>query len=326
MSADGSTDAKPLDGDDGAGTLRIGIAAGIAAYGIWGFFPIYFHLLSPAGPIEILCHRILWSLAVMVAVLAFRRDFSWIRPLWARPRQLAELALAAVLIAVNWLIYVWAVEQDRVVDAALGYFINPLVTVMLAVVLLGERLRRLQWIAVGLGAAAVAVIAVGYGEVPYVALALALSFAGYGFLKKRVTLTPAQSLSAETAILAPAAAFAMIVLARGNGVEFGADPGLSLLLATSGVVTAVPLVLFAASARRIPLTMVGLLQYLTPTLQFLCGVLVFHEPMSAERWAGFALVWVALMCMSFDAVRGLRSGEHLLDSDEAVVAAAAELG
>jgi chloramphenicol-sensitive protein RarD len=315
-----------VDGEGAGGELRLGIVAGVAAYGIWGFFPIYFHLLSPAGPVEILCHRILWSLVVMAAALTWRRDFGWIRPLLGRPRQLAELALAAVLIAVNWLIYVWAVEQDRVVDAALGYFINPLVTVMLAVVLLGERLRRLQWVAVGLGGVAVAVIAVGYGEVPYVALALAFSFAGYGFLKKRVTITPAQSLSAETAILAPAAAVAMVVLAQGNGIEFGSDPKLSLLLATSGLVTAVPLVFFAASARRIPLTMLGLLQYLTPTLQFLCGVFVFQEPMSSSRWVGFALVWVALMCMSFDAVRSLRSGEQVHDSDEAVVAAAADLG
>ena len=313
-------------GDDTEREHRLGVAAGVAAYGLWGVFPIYFHLLSPAGPIEILCHRILWSLAVIAVALAWRRDVSWIRPLLGRPRQLAELALAAVLIAVNWLLYVWAVDEDRVVDAALGYFINPLVTVLLAVILLGERLRRLQWIAVGLGGVAVVVIAVGYGEVPYVALALAFSFAGYGFLKKRVTLTPAQSLGAETAILAPVATVAMVLLDRGDGLTFGQEPGLSLLLATSGVVTAVPLVLFAASARRIPLTMLGLLQFLTPTLQFLCGVLVFQEPMSAERWIGFALVWVALMCMSFDALRRLRTGEQLHDSDEAVVAATADLG
>ena len=315
---------------DGAGDPtrdhRIGVIAGVAAYGLWGFFPIYFHLLAPTSPVEILCHRILWSLAVMAVVLAWRRDGAWIRPLLRRPRQLAELALAALLIAVNWLLYVWAVEQDRMVDAALGYFINPLVTVTLAVVVLGERLRRLQWIAVGLGAVAVAVITVGYGEVPYVALALAVSFAGYGFLKKRVTLAPSQSLAAETAILAPVAAIAMAVMARGNGLEFGSDPAMSALLATSGVVTAVPLVLFAASARRIPLTMLGLLQYLTPTLQFLCGVLIFDEPMSATRWVGFGLVWAALTCMSVDAVGRLRAGERLQDSDEAVVAATPDLG
>lgn len=329
MSGSPPTDAsgfgEHIDHDDRR-DQRLGIIAGIAAYGIWGFFPIYFHLLAPAGPVEILCHRILWSLAVMVVVLVWRRDGGWIRPLLRQPRQLAELALAAVLIAVNWLLYVWAVEQNRVVDAALGYFINPLVTVMLAVILLGERLRRLQWIAVGLGAVAVAVIAVGYGEVPYIALALAFSFAGYGFLKKRVALTPVQSLATETAILAPAAAIAMLVLAGNGDLEFGKDLGLSMLLATTGLVTAVPLVLFAASARRIPLTMLGLLQYLTPTLQFLCAVFIFNEPMPAERWVGFALVWAALMCMSADAVSRLRSGEQLQDSDEAVVAATPDLG
>jgi chloramphenicol-sensitive protein RarD len=311
---------------DAAREQRLGVAAGAAAYGLWGSFPIYFHLLAPTSAVEILCHRILWSLVVMAVVLLWRRDGGWIRPLLRRPRRLAELALAALLIALNWGLYVWAVGQDRVVDAALGYFINPLVTVMLGVVVLGERLRRLQWIAVGLGASAVVVITVGYGQVPYIALTLAMSFAGYGYLKKRVTLTPAQSLGAETAILAPAAAIAMVVLAGSEGLEFGSDPGLSLLLATTGVVTAVPLVLFAASARRIPLTMLGLLQYITPTLQFLCGVFIFDESMPAERWAGFALVWVALMCMSFDAVRQLRANAALDESEEAVVAAAPELG
>ena len=305
---------------------RRGIAAGTAAYALWGAFPLYFRLLEPAGPVEILCHRILWSLVVMAIVLVARTDLGWIRPLLHRPRQLAELALAATLIAINWLLYVWAVEQDRVVDAALGYFINPLVTVTLGVVVLGERLRRLQWVAVGLGATAVAVIAVGYGEVPYVALTLAVSFAGYGFLKKRVTLTPTQSLGAETALLAPIALVAMAVLTRRGGVEFGDDLGASLLLATTGIVTAVPLVLFAAAARRIPLTMLGLLQYLTPTLQFLCGVVVFAEPMPPERWAGFALVWVALACMSFDAIRQLRRGAAPSEADDATGAATPELG
>ena len=307
---------------------RTGILAGVAAYAIWGTFPIYFHLLAPAGPLEILAHRILWSLVVMLGVVAFRRDWTWIRPLLSERRRLLELALAAVLIATNWLVYVWAVEQDRVVDAALGYFINPLVTVTLGVVVLGERLRRLQWIAVALGALAVVVIALGYGQFPSVALTLAFSFAGYGFLKKRGTLTPVQSLTVETAILAPVAVLAMAYLVATEGTAFATEGwGLSALLATTGIVTAVPLVLFAASARRIPLTMLGLLQYLTPTLQFLCGVFVFHESMPAERWAGFALVWFALMCMSADALRQLRGGTTSPSPvDEAVAAATPELG
>lgn len=308
---------------------RIGVLAGVAAYGIWGVFPLYFHLLAPTSPLEILCHRILWSLVVMVAVLTWRRDGAWIRPLLADRRRILELAVAAVLIATNWFVYVWAVEQDRVVDAALGYFINPLVTVTLGVVVLGERLRRLQWIAVGLGTLAVVVIAVGYGQFPTVALTLAFSFAGYGFLKKRITLTPAQSLTVETAVLAPVAVLAMGYLVATDGTVFATEGwGLSVLLATTGVVTAVPLVLFAASARRIPLTMLGLLQYLTPTLQFLCGAFVFDESMPAERWAGFALVWVALMFMSADALRQLRGGHGSTPSptDEALAAATPELG
>jgi chloramphenicol-sensitive protein RarD len=306
---------------------RIGVLAGIAAYGIWGLFPLYFHLLSPTTPVEILCHRILWSLLVVTAVLTARRDWAWVASLVRSPRRVLELAVAAVLIAVNWLVYVWAVEEGRVVDAALGYFINPLVTVTLGVVVLHERLRRLQWIAVGLGAIAVFVIGIGYGQFPVVALTLACSFAGYGFLKKRITLSPVQSLTAETGLLAPFAVVAMVVLRSTDGTVFANEgAGMSVLLATTGVVTAVPLVLFAASARRIPLTMLGLLQYLTPSLQFLCGVLVFHESMPAERWAGFALVWIALVCMSFDAVRQLRSGVARAASDEVVVAAAAELG
>lgn len=306
---------------------RVGVLAGVAAYGLWGVFPLYFHLLAPTSALEILCHRILWSLVVMAIVLSVRRDWTWIPPLVRSPRRLIELAVAAVLIAINWLVYVWAVEEDRVVDAALGYFINPLVTVSLGVVVLGERLRRMQWVAVALGALAVLVISVGYGQVPVVALTLAFSFAGYGFLKKRITLTPSQSLTAETAILTPVAIVVMVFVATGEGTVFANEGlGMSLLLATTGVVTAVPLVLFAASARRIPLTMLGLLQYLTPSLQFLCGVFVFDEHMPPERWAGFALVWIALMCMSADAIRQLRRGTPDESTDEVVAAATPELG
>jgi len=315
---------------NGRSEARTGILAGVAAYAIWGTFPIYFHLLEPAGPLEILCHRILWSLVVMLVVVTFRRDWAWIRPLLSERRRLLELAVAAVLIATNWLLYVWAVEQDRVVDAALGYFINPLVTVTLGVVVLGERLRRAQWIAVALGALAVVVIAVGYGQFPTVALTLAFSFAGYGFLKKRITLTPVQSLTGETAILAPFAVVALGYVIATDGTAFATEGwGLSALLATTGIVTALPLVLFAASARRIPLTVLGLLQYLTPSLQFLCGVFVFHESMPAERWAGFALVWIALMFMSADALHQLRSpgpDEPPSTVDEVVAAATPELG
>lgn len=310
--------------------LRTGITAGIAAYALWGSFPLYFRLLEPTGALEILAHRILWSLVVVTIVLVVSGHGSWVRSLRADRRLLAEVTAAAVLIAVNWLVYVWAVSAERVVDAALGYFINPLVTVALGVVVLGERLRRVQWIAVAAGAVAVLVIVVGHGQFPWVSLVLACSFAGYGFLKRRIPLRAVESLAAETAVLAPLALVALwFVAARsgtspessslvGDGLRFGsAGVAVSLLLATSGVVTATPLALFAVAARRMPLVMLGLLQYLTPAAQFVIGVAVFHEEMPPERLAGFVLVWLALALLSFDALRGLRvrnwAGPDLID-------------
>lgn len=305
--------------------LRAGVAAGVAAYALWGSFPLYFRLLEPTGPLEILAHRILWSLLVLTVVLFLRRRTGWVRTAVGNPRMLRDVGAASMLIATNWLVYVWAVSVDRVVDAALGYFINPLVTVAFGVVVLGERLRRAQWIAVCLGAAAVAVIIVGYGQVPWLSFVLAGSFAGYGFLKRRIELPAMESLAVETVFLAPAALLALFAVGMfggsglggdggvldgmlGEGLRFGsAGPGPSLLLATAGIVTATPLVLFAAAARRIPLSLLGLLQYLTPAAQFVIGVAVFGEDMPPERLAGFALIWVALALLSFDAIRMVRA-------------------
>lgn len=296
--------------------LRAGVVAGVAAYALWGSFPLYFRALEPTGALEILAHRILWSLVVVGLVLAVRGRHGWIRAVRRDRAVAAQLVAAALLIAVNWLVYVWAVASDRVVDAALGYFVNPLVTVALGVVVLGERLRRLQWIAVALGAASVVVIVLGYGRVPWVSFVLAFSFAGYGFLKRRIPLRALESLAAETVVLAPVAAGLLVLVAAnpdgpaelfGGGVRFGAEGlGVSALLVTTGVVTATPLTLFAVAARRIPLSLLGLLQYLTPACQFLIGVLVFREDMPLERLAGFLLVWVALAMLSADAVRTYR--------------------
>ena len=297
--------------------LRAGTLAGVAAYALWGSFPLYFRALEPTGALEVLAHRILWSLVVVGLVLLVRRRHRWLAALRRDRAVLAQLALAAVLIALNWLVYVWAVAADRVVDAALGYFVNPLVTVALGVVVLGERLRRMQWVAVALGAASVLVITVGYGRVPWVSFVLAGSFAGYGFLKRRIPLRALESLAAETALLAPVAAVLLVLVARrpdgpaelfGGGIRFGNDGwGTTALLATTGVVTATPLTLFAVAARRIPLSLLGLLQYLTPACQFLIGVLVFREDMPPERLAGFLLVWLALALLSADALRTYRA-------------------
>ncbi|HTN99516.1 MAG TPA: EamA family transporter RarD, partial [Microthrixaceae bacterium] len=249
-----------------------------------------------------------WSLVVVVLALTARRDWKWVRPFFADRSQVLELLAAAVLIAVNWLVYVWAVEQERVLEASLGYFINPLVTVGLGVALLGERLRPLQWVAVALGAAAVLVIAIAYGSVPFISLTLAFSFAGYGYIKKRVSLNPLRSLTAETAALSPVALAVILYLSATGSMEFGSGSlSLSTLLALSGLVTAIPLILFAASARRIPLTLLGLLQYLTPVMQFLCAVFVFHESMATARWIGFGLVWAALGLLSLDSIGHYRN-------------------
>ncbi|MEI2639010.1 MAG: EamA family transporter RarD [Microthrixaceae bacterium] len=280
----------------------------MAAYGLWGLFPIYFHALEPTTPIEILAHRILWSLLAVIAVLAWRHDWSWIRPLVRARRQLGQVAAAAVLIAINWLVYVWAVEQGRVLEASLGYFINPLVTVALGVVILGERLSRLQLVAVGLGAVSVLVLAVAYGSFPFISVTLAFSFAGYGFIKKTVHLGPLHSLTAETAVLVPVATAALVWVGRNEGLKFANDGRLSVLLAAAGVVTAFPLLLFAASAKRIPLTLLGLLQYITPSMQFIAAVAIFDEEMSPDRWVGFGIIWIALMVLSTDAFRQMRTG------------------
>lgn len=293
---------------DGTSEARIGALVGIAAYTIWGFFPIYFHALEPTSAIEVLSHRIVWSLLVVGLALLVRKDWSWVGPFLADRAQVLELLAAAVLIAINWLVYVWTVEQSRVLEAALGYFINPLVTVGMGVVLLRERLRTLQWAAVALGATAVLVISVAYGSFPWISLTLAFSFASYGYMKKRISLSPLRSLSAETAALTPVAMVVIIYLSATGSLEFGSGRlSLSILLALSGVVTAVPLILFAASARRIPLTLLGLLQYLTPVMQFLCAVFIFHESMPATRWIGFALVWAALAMLSLDSILHYRN-------------------
>ena len=286
---------------------RLGTAAGVAAYTLWGLFPLVFHQLRSVSAGEILLHRIVWSFVVVAALLALRRDRRWFDAVRGTDHGLRNLAAAAVLIAVNWLVYIWAVNHDHVVEAALGYYVNPLITVALGVWVLHESLRRLQRVALGFGAAAVVVLTAAYGRVPWIALVLACSFAGYGFLKKAVPVEATTSLAVETAVLLPVAVVGMVVLQAGGEAAFlSGSGGRDVLLVSLGVVTAVPLLLFATAASRIPLSLLGLLQYLTPTMQLICGVLVFHEAMPAERLAGFALVWVALILLGADALRTMR--------------------
>jgi chloramphenicol-sensitive protein RarD len=247
---------------------------------------------------------VVWSFVVVAVVLAVRRDGNWLGELRRDPRRGARLAVAGLLVAVNWLTYIWAVNNERVVEAALGYYINPLITVALGVVVLGERLRRLQVVALALGAASVVVLTAAYGRVPWVALLLATTFAGYGYLKKAVGIGAAPSLAVETAVLLPVALGGLVLItARGDLAFLHGSVGRDVLLVGLGLITAVPLLAFGAAASRIPLSLLGLLQYLTPTLQLLCGVILLGEPLPPERLAGFVLVWAALIALTVDALR-----------------------
>ena len=299
-----TTPSTAPTGEVGRGTLL-----GFAAYGIWGLFPLYFDALRPAGPWEILANRILWTLLFCVVVLLVVRDFAWVRPLLRRPKLLAGTAVAAVLIAVNWVVYVAAVTSGNTSEAALGYFLNPLVTVALGVVVLRERLRVLQWVAVGIGVAAGVYLGVSGGRVPWVALTLAVSFALYGLTKKKVgvSLDAVHGLTVETVVLAPVAVVLLLVVGSRGDLQFGHHGAWhTSLLVLSGVVTALPLLCFAAAARRIPLVTVGLIQFVTPVMQLLCAVLLLHEHMPAERWIGFAIVWVALLVLTVDSLVSMR--------------------
>jgi chloramphenicol-sensitive protein RarD len=287
---------------------RRGVLFGLAAYLMWGAFPLFFPLLEPAGAVEILAHRVLWTLVFCVLALLVRRHWAWLRALASDRRRLLILSVASVVIAVNWGVYIWAVNHGHVVEAALGYYINPLVTVLLGVVLLGERLRRAQWVAVGLATCAVVALTIDVGRPPWIALVLAFSFATYGLMKNQVGMPALESLGVEAVLLTIPA---LVVLARiegsGQGTFGGAHLKVTLLLVSLGVVTAVPLLLFGAAASRVPLSTMGLMQYITPTLQFLIGLLVVHETMSTGRWVGFAVVWAALVVFTVDSLRAART-------------------
>lgn len=291
-----------------ARTSRSGLLLGLSAYLLWGFLPLYFPLLRPAGPVEIIAHRVVWSLVFCVAILLATGTWGAFTAALRNRRTLATLSFAGVLVATNWLVFVYGVLSGHTVDTALGYYINPLVTVALAVVALGEHLRRAQWVALVIGGVAVVVITVGVGRLPWIALALAATFGVYGLIKNRVgrTVPALASLAVETAVLSPLAVAYLVWLGVSGDAAFGTNgAGHVAALVAAGVVTAVPLLLFGGAARRLPLSVVGMLQYLAPTLQFLVGLVVFHEEMPAARWWGFALVWVALVILTAD---GLRTG------------------
>ena len=288
---------------------RLGVLSGLGAYALWGLFPLYIPLLEPAGGLEIVAHRVLWSLLFVAVLLTVVRRWSQVGLLVTDRRRVLVLAGAAVLIAVNWTVFVYGVNSGHVVETSLGYFINPLVSVLLGVVVFSERLRPLQWTAVAIAGVAVTVLTVDYGRPPWIALSLAATFALYGVMKKLVRVEAAPGLFVETALVAvPAAVVLGVLHVRGSGTFGNAGAGHALLLASSGIATAIPLLLFAAAARRIPLSTVGLLQYLTPLMQLAIGVFVYDEPMPPARLAGFVIVWVALAVFTADSLRHARAG------------------
>jgi len=290
---------------------RKGFLLGFAAYALWGVFPVYWALLEATGAVELLAHRVTWSAVVMVLLLVLLRRRAALVDILCTPRLLGLLTIAAVTISVNWGVFIWAVNSGHVVETSLGYFINPLVTVLAGVLVLGERLRRLQWVALTLAAVAVLGLTVEYGRPPYVALTLAFSFAAYGLVRKQASVGAIEGLAVETLLVLPLAVgyLGWLVWTGTSGalVDF---PEHLLLLATTGVVTALPLLCFGAAATRVPLTTLGLLQYLAPTLHFLFGVYFFSEAMPTARLLGFALIWVALAVFTVDGVRQHRSVRH----------------
>lgn len=295
-----------------------GILIALAAYVLWGAFPIYFKQVDAAGALEIIGHRVLWSFVFCLLGVIAWRALPEFRAVFRDRRLRNGLLLAGVLITINWLVYVWGVLNDHIVDTALGYFINPLFTVMLAVLVLHERLRPAQWAAVGIGAVAVIVITVGYGRIPWVAFALAITFGLYGLAKSRLggKVSPLVGLTVETTALAPIALGYLLWLQVTGAGSFTGNGSLhTVLLASAGIVTAIPLLLFAEAAARIPLSMIGLIQYLTPTLQFAFGVWINHEVMPLPRWIGFGLVWVALIVMTYDGLRAARRRPILVEPE-----------
>lgn len=280
---------------------------GFLAYFMWGLFPLYWPLLAPSSAIEILSHRIIWSAIAMALVVVLVRKQKALRALVRDRRRLALLAVAAVVVSGNWLVYIWGVNSGRVVETSLGYFINPLVTVLMGVLVLGERMRPLQWASLGIAGVAVVVLTIDYGRLPWVALALALTFGTYGLAKKQANAGALESLALETGLLAPfAIAFVLVLASRGDSTFGNEGWGHLVLLVGAGLVTAVPLVLFGAAATRLSMVSLGLLQYLAPILQFLIGVLIFREEMPAGRWIGFTLVWLALVLLTAESIRHRR--------------------
>ena len=302
MTSTGPSGSDPSSG----GSTQRGILYGLAAYGIWGLVPLFWNLVKSASALEILAMRMAWSLvfAIILSLVVLPRG--WFRRIATR-RNLFMLAAAAVLVSINWGVYIWATTHGHVTETALGYYINPIFSILVGVLVLHERLRRWQWLAVGIAALAVVVLTVEYGQPPWIALTLAVSFGSYGLLKNLVRKGAVETLVIESGFMFMPAVAYLIFLQMTGGLTFGHQGWVhSALLAAGGLVTLIPLLLFAAAATRIPLSMIGLLQYITPTTQFLLGVLYFGEQMPPGRWIGFGLVWIALMILTIGTLITIR--------------------
>jgi len=286
----------------------IGLINGFIAYIIWGAVVLYWPYLAPAQPLEILAHRILWSLLFVAAILIYQKRIVSLRVVLKNSRQMKLLLIASLLIGLNWGLFIWATMNDHVLDSSLGYYITPLLNVALGVFFFKEKLRRMQWVAIGIAAFAVLFITLAMGVLPWVALSLATSFAMYGYVKKLANVEALESLMIETLILTPVAIGYLIWLQFNGGntfLAYGLDH--TLWLASAGIVTAIPLLAFGVAIVRLPLTTLGMLQYIGPTIQFMVGVWITQENMPQERFIGFAITWVALVILTIDALRNRRN-------------------
>ena len=296
--------------EDKAKVRSLGLLFGVSAYTLWGLFPIYWPLLKPANPLEIVSHRAVWTLVFCFIILALAKTLKSTLSLLKRPKIVAGLFLGSILISINWIIYIYAANNEHVVEASLGYYINPIVVIATGVIVLKEKMRPLQWLAVGIATLGVAVLTIDYGRLPWIALGLALSWGSYGLVKKQLGLGALEGLSIETLLSSGFYLAYLIWLGNSGEGHFTYSLTLTLLLIGGGAVTAIPLLLFNGSTNRLPLTLIGLLQYITPTIQFCIGVWYYNEDMSTARWVGFLIIWVALMSLAIDLVKSSRSVDH----------------
>lgn len=295
-------------------SYKLGLLFGVSAYSIWGLFPLYWPLLEPSGSIEIVANRSVWTLFFCIIALSFSRQIRVTFQLMRSWNIFLKLTLTSILISINWIVYIWGVNNNHVVECALGYYINPLIIIAFGVILLKEKMRRLQWVSVGIAAVGVIVLTIDYGRPPWIALTLALSWGSYGVIKKQLGIPALQGLTIETLISLPFYGGYMIYLGSHGESHFGQKAGLTILLVSAGVVTAIPLLLFNGSGNRLPFTIIGLLQYITPTLQFIIGVSLRHEKMSLGSWIGFFIIWGALFALGLDLVKSNNQRETIVNA------------